>query len=44
MYGDGVSDINIFELINFYKSYGKKVILIVIYFLGCFGVLDIENK
>lgn len=41
IYGDGVVDFDIKVIIDFYKVYGKKVILIVIFLSGCFGVLDI---
>jgi len=42
-YGDGVSDINISELINFHKSHGKKATLTAVYPPGRFGAIDINS-
>jgi glucose-1-phosphate cytidylyltransferase len=41
-YGDGVSDVNITELINFHKSHGKKATLTAVYPPGRFGAIDIH--
>jgi len=43
-YGDGVSDINIKELINFHKSHGKQATLTAAYPPGRFGALNIVDK
>jgi glucose-1-phosphate cytidylyltransferase len=44
-YGDGLSDVNIAELINFHKNHGKDATLTATYPPGRFGALDIvENK
>jgi glucose-1-phosphate cytidylyltransferase len=43
-YGDGVSDINIKELVNFHKSHGKLATLTATFPPGRFGALQIENK
>ena len=43
-YGDGVSDVNISELIDFHKEHGKDATLTSVYPPGRFGALDIENK
>ena len=44
-YGDGVSDVNISELIAFHKKHGKDATLTSVYPPGRFGALDIkENK
>ena len=42
-YGDGVSDINITELIDFHKSHGKKATLTAVYPPGRFGAIDIDQ-
>jgi len=41
-YGDGVSDVNITELIDFHKSHGKKATLTAVYPPGRFGAIDIH--
>ena len=43
-YGDGVSDINIKNLINFHKSHGKQATLTATYTPGRFGALDIKDN
>ena len=43
-YGDGVSDINISELVNFHKSHGKRITISAVQPEGRFGVLDIEEN
>ncbi len=43
-YGDGVSDINIDELVSFHQSHGKIATLTAVYFVKRFGLLYIENK
>jgi len=42
-YGDGVSDINIEELINFHKSHGKAMTMTSAQPDGRFGALDLSN-
>jgi glucose-1-phosphate cytidylyltransferase len=42
-YGDGVSDVNITELISFHKSHGKKATLTAVYPPGRFGAIDIHT-
>lgn len=42
-YGDGVSDINILELVSFHKSHGKQVTMTSSQPEGRFGALDLEN-
>ena len=42
-YGDGVSDINISELIKFHKNHGKEATLTSTYPPGRYGALEIEN-
>lgn len=42
-YGDGVSDINITELINFHKRHGKRATLTAVYPPGRFGAIDIHQ-
>ncbi len=42
-YGDGVSDVNISELIKFHKSHGKDATLTSVYPPGRFGALEITN-
>ncbi|MBU3612850.1 glucose-1-phosphate cytidylyltransferase [Polynucleobacter sp. MG-27-Goln-C1] len=41
-YGDGVSDIDITELIKFHNSHGKKATLTAVYPPGRFGAIDIR--
>ena len=43
-YGDGVSDINISDLINFHKNHGKDATLTSTFPPGRFGALDIINN
>ena len=43
-YGDGVSDVNISDLINFHKSHKKEATLTAVYPPGRFGALSIENN
>jgi glucose-1-phosphate cytidylyltransferase len=43
-YGDGVSDINIKELINYHKSHERKATLTSVYPPGRFGSLDINDN
>ncbi|WP_435189565.1 glucose-1-phosphate cytidylyltransferase [Pseudothioglobus sp. nBUS_23] len=43
-YGDGVSDINITELIQFHKSHGKDATLTAAYSPARFGALNIQNN
>lgn len=42
-YGDGVSDVNISELIAFHKEHGKDATLTATYPPGRFGALDIQD-
>lgn len=42
-YGDGVSDVNIKELIAFHKNHGKAATMTATYPQGRFGALDIQN-
>ncbi len=42
-YGDGVSDININELINFHKKHGKSITMTAVQPEGRFGSLEIED-
>jgi glucose-1-phosphate cytidylyltransferase len=42
-YGDGVSDINITNLIDFHRSHGKLATLTAVYPAGRFGALDINS-
>lgn len=42
-YGDGVSDVNIGELLNFHKKHHKKITMTAIQPEGRFGALKIEN-
>ena len=42
-YGDGVSDVNITELIAFHEKHGKDATLTSVYPPGRFGALDIHN-
>lgn len=43
-YGDGLSDINIYELLKFHESHGKIVTLSATTPPGRFGALDISNS
>jgi glucose-1-phosphate cytidylyltransferase len=43
-YGDGVSDVNIKELIEFHHAHGKEATLTAAFPPGRFGALDIENN
>ena len=43
-YGDGVSDVNISELIEFHKEHGKDATLTSVYPPGRFGALDIQDN
>ena len=43
-YGDGVSDVNISELIRFHKEHGKDATLTSVYPPGRFGALEIEDN
>ena len=43
-YGDGVSDVNITELIEFHKKHGKDATLTATYPPGRFGALDIQDS
>ena len=43
-YGDGVSDVNITELISFHKSHGKQATLTAAYPPGRFGALNIVDN
>ncbi len=43
-YGDGVSDVNITELIKFHKKHGKDATLTATYPPGRFGALDIQDN
>ena len=43
-YGDGISNINIKELINFHKSHNKKATLTATYPPGRFGALNINGN
>jgi glucose-1-phosphate cytidylyltransferase len=42
-YGDGVSNVNIGNLINFHRGHGKKATLTAVYPPGRFGALDIRK-
>lgn len=43
-YGDGVSDVNIRETIDFHRGHGKLATLTATFPPGRFGALDIQNK
>ena len=43
-YGDGVSDVNISQLIAFHKQHGKDATVTATYPPGRFGALDIQDK
>jgi glucose-1-phosphate cytidylyltransferase len=43
-YGDGVSDVNISDLIAFHKKHGKDATLTSVYPPGRFGALDIQDN
>lgn len=42
-YGDGLSDVNIVQLINFHRGHGKIATLTAVQPAGRFGVLEIED-
>ena len=42
-YGDGVSDVNIEELLKYHRSHGKMATITAAQPGGRFGILDIEN-
>ncbi len=42
-YGDGLSSVNISDLINFHKNHGKLATLTAVYPPGRFGALEISN-
>jgi len=43
-YGDGLSDVNISELIKFHKKHGKDATLTSVYPPGRFGALDVQDE
>jgi glucose-1-phosphate cytidylyltransferase len=43
-YGDGLSNTNISETINFHKSHGKMVTMTAVYPPGRFGALNIDEN
>jgi len=43
-YGDGVSDVDINELIEFHKKHGKKATLTAVHPTGRFGILNISEE
>jgi len=43
-YGDGVSDVNLTDLISFHEKHGKDATLTATYPPGRFGALDIDNN
>ena len=43
-YGDGLSDINLDELVEFHKSHGKLVTVTAVHPAARFGELDIQNN
>lgn len=43
-YGDGVSDVNIHELLDFHEKHGKIATLTAIHLGGRFGVIDIDKN
>ena len=43
-YGDGVSDINLNQLLSFHKSHGKMITMTTVQPEGRFGAVEIENK
>lgn len=43
-YGDGVSNVDLKELLDFHKSHGKLATMTAINLSGRFGVLDIDNN
>lgn len=43
-YGDGVSDVDITQLIAFHKGHGKKATLTAVHPPGRFGALDIDSE
>ena len=42
-YGDGISDINITDLIKFHRGHGRKATLTAVYPPGRFGAIDINS-
>ncbi|EJL6645129.1 glucose-1-phosphate cytidylyltransferase, partial [Vibrio cholerae] len=42
-YGDGVSDVNITELVDFHKSHGKAITMTAVQPDGRFGAIEIEG-
>jgi len=42
-YGDGVSDVNLKELLNFHKNHGKLATITAVNLAGRFGVLNIDD-
>jgi glucose-1-phosphate cytidylyltransferase len=43
-YGDGLSDVNITELIDFHNTHGKQATLTAVYPPGRFGALDMQKE
>ena len=43
-YGDGVSDVNIKDLLNFHRSHGKIATLTAVRIAQRFGILDIDSE
>lgn len=43
-YGDGLSNINLNELVSFHKKHGKLATVTAVQPVGRFGVLDLENE
>jgi len=43
-YGDGVSDVNITELVQFHRSHGKRATVTAVQPAGRFGALDIRDN
>jgi glucose-1-phosphate cytidylyltransferase len=43
-YGDGVSDVNISDLISFHKKHGRDATLTAVYPPGRFGALDLQHN
>lgn len=42
-YGDGVSDINLHELVKFHRSHGKKATVTAVQPMGRFGVMSVDK-
>lgn len=42
-YGDGVSDINLHELVKFHQSHGKKATVTAVQPMGRFGVMSVDK-